>query len=115
AREVPAGPLDLDHPRPQVGELPGRERRGDRLLERDDGDPLKRQVIHLAIIPRRAAKRATAPARSALTCVLAKLILGWQLGEGPPWQGPGARTSSGTTARARRGTWTSSTRTPSRG
>ena len=50
AREVTAGPLDLDDPRAQVGELPGGERRGDRLFKRDDGNPLKRQVIHPAII-----------------------------------------------------------------
>ena len=39
AREVAAvGPLDLDHARAEVGELPRRERRGDGLLEGDDGD-----------------------------------------------------------------------------
>ena len=39
AREVAdAGSLDLDHARAEVGELARRERRGDRVLERDDGD-----------------------------------------------------------------------------
>jgi len=37
AREVAAGALDLDNPRPQVGELPGGERRGHRLLQRNHG------------------------------------------------------------------------------
>ena len=42
AREVPAvGPLDLDHARAEVGELARRERRGDRLLDRHDGDALQ--------------------------------------------------------------------------
>ena len=36
------GPLDLDHPGAEVGQLPGRVRRGDRLLERDDGRTTKR-------------------------------------------------------------------------
>ena len=31
---APAGALDLDHPRPEVGELPGGERRGHRLFQR---------------------------------------------------------------------------------
>ena len=30
--------LDLDHPGAEIGELPRRERRRDRLLDRDDGD-----------------------------------------------------------------------------
>ncbi len=39
AREVAdAGPLDLDHARAEIGQLSRRERRRDRVLERDDGD-----------------------------------------------------------------------------
>src|SRR5882672_4885861 len=39
AREIAAvGPLDLDHARAEIGELPRRERRGDRLFERYNGD-----------------------------------------------------------------------------
>jgi hypothetical protein len=65
AGEVTARPFDLDDPRAQVGELPGGERRGDRLLKRDDGDPLKRQVIHPAIIAAGAAKRELPSVRRA--------------------------------------------------
>ena len=36
-----ARPLDLDDPRPEVGELPGGERRRDRLLKGDDGDAVE--------------------------------------------------------------------------
>jgi hypothetical protein len=36
------GPFDLDHARSLVGELAGAERRGDRVLERDDGDAFER-------------------------------------------------------------------------
>jgi hypothetical protein len=36
------GPLDLDHPGPEVGQLPGGEGSGDRLLEGDDEDALER-------------------------------------------------------------------------
>jgi hypothetical protein len=43
AREIAdAGPLDLDHPRAEIGELARGERRGDRVLERDDGDSFQR-------------------------------------------------------------------------
>ena len=35
------GPFHLDHPRAQVGELAGGERRGHRLLQRDDRDALQ--------------------------------------------------------------------------
>ena len=43
AREIAhAGPLDLDDARAEVGELARRERRGDRVLERDDGDAFER-------------------------------------------------------------------------
>ena len=42
AREVPgAGPLDLDHPRAEVGEVPGGQRGGHRLLASDDGDAVQ--------------------------------------------------------------------------
>ena len=49
-------PLDLDHPRAEVGELPGRVRRGDRLFERDDGDSTKRlhQPMMVPAIPGRS-------------------------------------------------------------
>ena len=41
AREVAdAGALDLDDAGAEVGELARRERRGDRVLERDDGECL---------------------------------------------------------------------------
>ncbi len=46
--------------RAQVGELPGGERRGDCLFKRDDGNPLKRQVIHPAIIAAQITKRIPA-------------------------------------------------------
>src|SRR6478672_8518137 len=36
-------PFDLDHPRPEIGELPGGERSGHRLLHRYDGDVFQRQ------------------------------------------------------------------------
>ena len=56
AREVAgAGPLDLDHARAHVGQLPRGERRGDRVFERDDGDAFQR--AH-----RRARYRRTAVA-----------------------------------------------------
>ena len=43
AREVAhAGTLDLDDARAEVGELARGERRGDRVLERDDGDAFER-------------------------------------------------------------------------
>ena len=43
AREVAhAGPLDLDHPRAEIRKLPRGERRGDRVLEGDDGDAAQR-------------------------------------------------------------------------
>src|SRR6185503_6020035 len=43
AREIAhAGPLDLDDARTEVGKLPRAERRGDRMLERDDGDAIER-------------------------------------------------------------------------
>ncbi len=43
ARKVAdAGTLDLDHPRTEIGKLACRERRRDRLLERDDSDAIKR-------------------------------------------------------------------------
>jgi len=35
-----AGALDLDHAGPEIGQLPCRKRRGDGLLDRDDGDAL---------------------------------------------------------------------------
>ena len=41
-RSRPARALDLDHTRPEVGQLPCRERRRHRLLERHDGDPVER-------------------------------------------------------------------------
>ena len=42
AREVArAGALDLDHARPQVGQLAAGERRGDGVFERDDGDAVE--------------------------------------------------------------------------
>ena len=37
-----AGTLDLDDAGAEVGELARRERRGDRVLERDDGESLER-------------------------------------------------------------------------
>ena len=37
-----AGPLELDHPGAEVGELAGAEGRGDRVLEREDGDAFER-------------------------------------------------------------------------
>ena len=43
AREVAdAGALDLDHAGTQIGELARRERRGDRVLEGDDGESFER-------------------------------------------------------------------------
>jgi len=36
------GPFDLDHPRTEVSELAGAERRGNGLFEGDDGDALQR-------------------------------------------------------------------------
>ena len=51
AREIAhAGPLDLDHPRAEVRELPRCERRGDRVLERDDGNALQRSHRNLLAI-----------------------------------------------------------------
>ena len=41
-RIAAAGALDLDHARAHFGELAGRERPGDDLLERDDGNAFKR-------------------------------------------------------------------------
>ncbi len=42
AREIAdAGTLDLDHARAEIRELARRERRRDRLLERDDRDSVK--------------------------------------------------------------------------
>ena len=40
-----AGPLDLDDPGAEVGELPGGERRRDGLLQRDDRDPGQRERL----------------------------------------------------------------------
>jgi hypothetical protein len=40
-----AGPLDLDDPGAQVGELPGGEWGRDGLLQRDDQQPLERQPL----------------------------------------------------------------------
>src|SRR3569832_544854 len=42
AREVAhAGALDLDHARAEIGQLPRAERRGDRMLQRDDGNAVQ--------------------------------------------------------------------------
>jgi hypothetical protein len=43
AGEIALFALDLDHPRAGIGEAGGAERRGDRLLERDNRDPFERQ------------------------------------------------------------------------
>jgi hypothetical protein len=42
AKSPYAGPLDLDDARTEVGKLPRAERRGDRMLECDDGDAIER-------------------------------------------------------------------------
>ena len=39
------GALDLDHPRAEVGQLPGAERRGDGVLEADHGDAVERTDV----------------------------------------------------------------------
>src|SRR5581483_9433416 len=39
-------PLALDHPGPQVSQLPGGERHRDGLLQRDDRDAIERQCVH---------------------------------------------------------------------
>ena len=45
AREVTdAGPFDLDDPRPEIGELPAGERRGDSLLDGHDDDAVERET-----------------------------------------------------------------------
>lgn len=47
-REVPAvDPLDLDDPGAEIGELPGREGRGDGLFDGDDGDAFEGQGLWL--------------------------------------------------------------------
>src|SRR5262249_23635419 len=46
-----AGPLDLDDPGPELGELPRGERAGDDLLERDDGDSVQRPHEKARCIP----------------------------------------------------------------
>ena len=43
-----AGPLDLDHARAEVGELPGGERRGDRMLQGDHEDAVQRMRCALS-------------------------------------------------------------------
>src|SRR4029077_1114652 len=43
ARSIAAAwPLDLDHPGPELGELPRRERAGDHLLQCNDRDAVER-------------------------------------------------------------------------
>jgi hypothetical protein len=44
AREIAhPRPLDLDDPRPQIGQLPRCKRRSDSLFNRDDGDAGQRE------------------------------------------------------------------------
>ena len=64
AGEVAAArPLDLDHPRAEVGQLAGRERGGHRLLNRDDGEATK-GVAHYE--PTNAGRCFARNARTAL-------------------------------------------------
>ncbi|MNN15190.1 hypothetical protein D3C81_1282900 [compost metagenome] len=50
-----AGALDLDHPRAEVGELAGAERRGDGVFEADHGDAVEGTgIVHVSNSSRRA-------------------------------------------------------------
>ena len=61
AREIALGPLQLDHPRPRIGELARGHRRGHGLVERERPRVPASGLGHTAIPMHRASQQSSAP------------------------------------------------------
>lgn len=69
AGEVAAArPLDLEHARPEVGQVPGGQRRGDGLFAGHDGDAVEGQVDHGGILPSPRSKKPSRPRPLPRSC-----------------------------------------------